>query len=272
MSKVLVDEQNLSDIADSIRAKNGTQDTYKPSEMSGAIDDIPSGGGSGDLDWTALGYSKRPQFIDSFYDYAIQIKNNWDSSITSLNNKYMSDKNIWVFPLVDTSNVTDMSSAFAYSNLHSIPLIDTHNVTVFNMTFRGCFFEEIPLFDVSSAYYFTSMFVNCINLVEIPKFTFSLYNNLNLDNMFSGCTSLKNVPLLNVQRCNNFKNMFYNCPSLTDASLDNIIQMCAGTANYTGTKTLKQLGITDTTIYPVSRIEALPHYQDFIDAGWTIGY
>ena len=35
---------------------------------------------------------------------------------------------------------------------------------------------------------------------------------------------------------------------------------------------LAQLGITDTTAYPTSRIQALPHYQDFLDAGWTIGY
>lgn len=44
MTKVLITESYLEDIADSIRAKNGTQNTYKPSEMSGAIDAISGGG------------------------------------------------------------------------------------------------------------------------------------------------------------------------------------------------------------------------------------
>lgn len=44
MGNVLVEENDLYDIADSIRAKLGVTDTYKPSEMADAIDEI--GGGS----------------------------------------------------------------------------------------------------------------------------------------------------------------------------------------------------------------------------------
>lgn len=43
MAKVLVTEAYLQDIADSIREKNGSTDTYTPAEMSSAIDDIPTG-------------------------------------------------------------------------------------------------------------------------------------------------------------------------------------------------------------------------------------
>lgn len=46
MSKVLVSEENLTNIANSIREKTGTTDTYKPSEMASAISGIQSGGGS----------------------------------------------------------------------------------------------------------------------------------------------------------------------------------------------------------------------------------
>ena len=45
MSKVLVSEENLTNIANSIREKTGTTDTYKPSEMASAISGIQSGGG-----------------------------------------------------------------------------------------------------------------------------------------------------------------------------------------------------------------------------------
>lgn len=44
MGNVLVEENDLYDIADSIRAKLGVTDTYKPAEMADAIDEI--GGGS----------------------------------------------------------------------------------------------------------------------------------------------------------------------------------------------------------------------------------
>lgn len=44
MANVLVDENSLQCIANAIREKNGTDDTYKPSEMPQAIRDIPTGG------------------------------------------------------------------------------------------------------------------------------------------------------------------------------------------------------------------------------------
>ena len=37
MSKVLVTDTHLTDIANAIRDKNGSTDTYKPSEMANAI-------------------------------------------------------------------------------------------------------------------------------------------------------------------------------------------------------------------------------------------
>lgn len=44
MANVLVQDTSLQNIADAIRSKNGTQNTYKPSQMADAITNIPSGG------------------------------------------------------------------------------------------------------------------------------------------------------------------------------------------------------------------------------------
>ena len=44
MTKVMVTESHLEDIADAIRAKNGSQATYKPGQMAAAISAIPTGG------------------------------------------------------------------------------------------------------------------------------------------------------------------------------------------------------------------------------------
>ena len=43
MAKVLVSEENLTNIANAIREKNGETTTYKPNEMAGAIQNISSG-------------------------------------------------------------------------------------------------------------------------------------------------------------------------------------------------------------------------------------
>ena len=44
MATVFVDETYLEDIADAIRSKNSTQNTYKPSQMADAIIALPTGG------------------------------------------------------------------------------------------------------------------------------------------------------------------------------------------------------------------------------------
>lgn len=49
MAKVLVNETSLSAIADAIREKNGSNETYKPSEMAAAIGAIETGGGGDNL-------------------------------------------------------------------------------------------------------------------------------------------------------------------------------------------------------------------------------
>ena len=49
MANVLVDETSLQSIANAIREKNGTEDTYKPLQMPQAILDIESGSGSNEL-------------------------------------------------------------------------------------------------------------------------------------------------------------------------------------------------------------------------------
>ena len=89
--------------------------------------------------------------------------------------------------------------------------------------------------------------------------------------MFSFCSYLTTIPLLDTSNVTNMADMFYHTYNLTDTSLDNILQMCINASVYTGTKKLSTLGLTSTN-YPASRIQALTHYQDFINAGWTIGY
>ena len=49
MANVVIDDINLTNIANAIRNKNGLSTTYTPSEMATAITTLPIGGGSGEL-------------------------------------------------------------------------------------------------------------------------------------------------------------------------------------------------------------------------------
>lgn len=49
MGKVMVNESSLTSIGEAIREKNGTTNTYKPSEMAAAIVNIVTGGGTTDF-------------------------------------------------------------------------------------------------------------------------------------------------------------------------------------------------------------------------------
>jgi len=47
--------------------------------------------------------------------------------------------------------------------------------------------------------------------------------------------------------------------------------MCIAATGVTATYKKLMYVITKNS-YPIERIEALPHYQDFLAAGWTTGY
>ena len=115
-----------------------------------------------------------------------------------------------------------------------------------------------------------SFFKDFGSLVEAPMITNQLKN---ISSLYDGCYSLVSVPIYDTSAVTYAQNTFRYCTSLSDTALDNILQMCANTtSSYGGTKTLAYMGITNQTYFPASRIQALPHYQDFIDAGWQIGY
>lgn len=240
----------LTDVADAIRTKTGESGTIQASSFDTAISNIPSGGSS--IDWSQIGYSEEPSSLQKGLDYAKDIYDNWDSSVTSMDYMFQNNKEIMYMPLVDTSNVTSMAAMFKDCiHLENVPLLDTSNVN------QGM----------------SNLFNGCNNLRSVPALDMSKTNNLNY--AFKNCSLLEDVPYFNTPRNTDLYETFTGCLKLTDTSLDNILRMCISSTAYAQvgrTKTLNAIGITDTTVYPASRIQVLPHYQDFIDAGWTIGY
>lgn len=99
MTKVLITESYLEDIADSIRAKNGTENTYKPSEMASAIDDI-SGGGTTPTGTKEISITQNGTTTEDVTNYAsAEITVNVSSSSPTLQTKT-------VTPSESTQNVS----------------------------------------------------------------------------------------------------------------------------------------------------------------------
>lgn len=69
MSKVLITEEYLLDIADAIREKLGVMTEYKPSEMAAAIESIPTGsGGTYHLDNKKVAQASPAEYITTPLD------------------------------------------------------------------------------------------------------------------------------------------------------------------------------------------------------------
>lgn len=227
------------------------------------------GSSGGDIDWSAIGFDGMPQAIQDGYDYAIEIMENWNPEAT-LESKFSRDYDLLFMPPVDITKQSILNNMFEYcSSLMEIAELDYSQASYLDYIFNGCSkLTIISNFNARGRLQYA--FQSCTKLETIS----GNINTNNLQSTFSGCSNLKNIPVIYTRNLgsNSFRNTFLNCTSLTDASLDNVLQTCINATSYTGTKTLAQLGITNTTIYPTTRIQALPHYQDFLDAGWTIGY
>jgi hypothetical protein len=201
-----------------------------------------SGGGGGNLDWTALGFTGTPQSLITGYDRAKQIKNTWIPN-SSLRRKYYIDYTITFFPTVDTSATTE-----------------------FNEMFYMCYgLTDIALIDTSKGTSFYGMFQDCKGLKHIPELDMS--SATNIGSMFYGCRALEDIPIFNWENVSSNGNTFYECYSLTDESLNNIMASCITVTK--GTRTLKAMGITSDQ---ATRCQSLSNYSAFTSAGWTTGY
>lgn len=231
-----------------------------------------SGGGSGGAttDWSQIGYTNEPTSMQISIDYAKTIANNWDSSTTTMYNLYSNNKELFFFPIVDTSNVSNMQGAFLSSNLLEVPMIDTSNTTTMQNSFQNTLIREFPLLNTSNVVNMTNVCRDCKILKTIKNIDTSQVKNF--DTAFNGCSLLENVPILDTKNVlnNGLWAMFSNCTQLTNDSLNNIMKMCinAKNGNYS-TKTLSHLGISSDQ---ATICQTLSNYDDFIAAGWTTGY
>lgn len=199
MAKVLVNENSLTNIANAIRGKNGSTDTYKPSEMAAAITAISGGGGSGgNLPEEALNITG-----DCSYRFAY---NGWNWFIDTYGNQ------------ITTSNITNGDSMFRDSdNLTNIPFelnfigdntSNSNNTISAYRMFYDCYeLESIPVISNCKVKRIDEIFYACRRLRYFPDdiesyFTWSYLDSLDsqwgdgiTSSMFSSCNSLRKIPM-----------------------------------------------------------------------------
>ena len=226
MANVIINDTNLTNIANAIREKNGLTDTYKPSEMAAAILAIQGGGTTevepivltGNCDYACAGVLAGA-YINMFGN-SISTE-----SIVNAARMFNNNTNIETIPFeinMDNTTYQDMGYMFYQcTNLQSLPKINN----AYPSSIR-------------------QMFYNCEYIIEIPEDYFDgwnwdrlhTYTNSYMSSVFFGMDRLRKIP---VNLLNNFWNKstssnyspYYSAFSYL-VSLDEIIGLGVSTANY----------------------------------------
>lgn len=123
-------------------------------------------------------------------------------------------RNLTSIPLLDTSDVTNMSRMFYYSGLKTVPKLDTSKVTRMDSMFEYCsYLTEVPLLNTSNVTNMYRMFIGCSLLTTIPKLNTS--NVTSISQMFQGCKKLTSIPKLDTSNVTSASGAFYQCSLLT---------------------------------------------------------
>ena len=244
---VVVLDDTLTDIANAIRGKNGSPDTYKPSEMPAAITAIPSGGGVG-----------IPREVRA-------------------NGLYAMPSQSFTFSL--PSNATDVANyalSYAFNGCTPLTSVDFSSLatvsggSAFYYTFRDCTslssVDFSSLATVSGGSAFVDAFQNCTSLTSIDLGSLTTVSGYNaLSYAFYGCTSLASVDLSSLATVSGayaFYCAFHGCTNLTSLSFP------ALTASSFGT------GVTGCTLhFPAAtqaKIKTMTGYPNFGGTNTTV--
>lgn len=185
MENVLVNEQYLKDVAEAIRAKNETDNTYTPGEMAAAIGELKTDFVTEPLEVTENGIYTPGEGVDGFNKVTVTI----ESSGVELPPE--------AFEISGNCSEMFSENKFAWYIETLGDKITTKDMADADYMFSGCTsLERVPFelnFKTTTTYYTCSKaFYNCQTLKEVPKF-----NNCrpsDLVDIFSNCFNLREIP------------------------------------------------------------------------------
>lgn len=212
MAKAIIDEQNLTDIADAIRAKNGSADTYTPSEMATAIGDLPTPTtvtkGLVFSDYDNDGYPTKAEFVGS---WTVAPANYCH---TLFWNNLVFTKNITSLSIPDT--VTSIGGGFCESckTLESIEFPNNNLSSIAQNAFSEC--NALKKINIKGDVRFLghAVFKNCKKATEVTIGGTISTNGGISNNCFNGCVL---VELYDFSHCTSVPSL-YSVASLGHAS------------------------------------------------------
>ena len=175
MANVIINDTHLANIADAIRNKNGTNNTYKPSEMGSAIENIETGGGGS------------PEIEDGLLDRTLSGEYYNDRIITLGYGAFYGNENLKTLKLPSATRVEQ----YAMQGCTALEIIETPEANYLGTyCCRNC--TSLSSVDFSSVAS-TGNYIcyGCTNLesIELPVLTRIGAN------FFTDCTSLSKVIL-----------------------------------------------------------------------------
>lgn len=214
MAKVLVTDTHLTDIANAIREKNGTSETYKPSEMANAIESIEAGGGTTEIEDAFITHTLSGDYAN---DRVTKVKYGTfyeDTNLTSVS-----------FP-----NVTSVESYAFYkcTSLDTIDIPQIKSASQYTFAYTKPSIINFPLLETISTYTFAYITTPCT--VNLP----SLKTTSN--SSFRDSKGITRVDFANATKIDNL--CFYYCNALETLILRKSDAICTlqNTNAFTGTK------------------------------------
>lgn len=208
----------LTDVADAIREKKGTTDKINPQDFSSEIASIQSGG----RDWSEIGYNAEPSFIEEGFEYAKEIKENWDETATSSMYEFDNDSNLIFLPTLNYDNRTNISAMCRdCTNLQYVDLIHAPIATRIDNLFNNCdSLKYAPIYAPNA-----QLANNLFSKTRITSFEAEWTDKVTLFNeAFRDCKNLIKIKI-NTQNAENLGLLVYGCANLAS------IEFVGGTDN-----------------------------------------
>lgn len=167
------------------------------------------------------------------------------------------------------------SSQCMFENCHSlrnITITQAPNLTQTGMMFSYCYnLTDVPANLVTNnVAYMYLMFGSCSNLTNIAP-QFNTMSATNMAWMFTNCYNLVEVNLdtFNIPKAQTIAGMFYRCNNLSNASIQNIINMCLTGVNIA----VKNLSVSNESSplrdTPFTNAYYQDRLQELTEAGWS---
>ena len=233
MAKVIVEQSTLTNIANALREKLGTNETFRLSEMATAVSDIEAGvaetpitAPTSDRDYLYFQAEENGACVSMEmhlgWSYEFQYStdgtswNDWGytSGINKVFNKItLAHRGDYVFiRSKNTFNPTCSNSNYLHFILGAKRTKCGGNV-------MSLLKSDLSVTALVSNYQFYNLFGGCTYMTSAPKLPSTTLRSCCYQYMFNGCSMLKEAPNLPATTAQTYcyANMFQNCASLTTA-------------------------------------------------------